>query len=631
MVVLRRRFYQYLPDACEWDFGIIWGHAYSEDLVHWEHLPPALVPSPEWVDADGCFSGCCVLREDGSPMILYTGVRLRSNHEAGSLPPSDQDLGMVWIESQCAAVPEDEGDELLVRWKKLDIPFIGLPPRGIDLTGWRDPFICDRSVIASSSINSDGKTCYSMLIGAGIKDKGGTALVYGSDSLDKNWELLGLLCEGVADDTGVVWECPLLVPLKKIPKGLRAATRRSAPLWLSKPTSVAKKLSSADLARSTGMKKPVGRGPLSGSQSFGSGKLPGAQSLAGFESRSQYDRTHEISSSGGSMERRKNPSVSLLAQKLGEVAVSQENDSGSSEAPSIASRVNSMKPDADDSDTFEFVTSNVRPIQVGRNSRSDVEGGVFAATDFPEESDWYFFTVSPDAPTNPVLYWTGHMEKNASTCPKFDIDNAKGPYRLDLGDILYAPNVCEDEHGRWILWGWLQERRKVGSYAYAGCLTVPRILHVTDEGRLIQAPPPEIEKLRRTSRAFHAQHVTIYPDSVFPIKSVKSERLDVQCSIERGSAAAAGLLFRSHEAEAEGSTAIIYDWSRNQLEAIFNVPANWKPSHIADMAAHGRQRFSEDSNESCDPAAMLCTSQSFQRTGSFMVRTITCMHVYYSG
>ena len=62
-------FYQYLPEKCEWDFGIVWGHAYSEDLVYWEHLEPALVPSPGWVDADGCFSGCCVIGEDGKPMI----------------------------------------------------------------------------------------------------------------------------------------------------------------------------------------------------------------------------------------------------------------------------------------------------------------------------------------------------------------------------------------------------------------------------------------------------------------------------------------------------------------------------------------------------------------------------------
>ena len=33
--------------------------------------------------------------------------------------------------------------------------------------------------------------------------------------------------------------------------------------------------------------------------------------------------------------------------------------------------------------------------------------------------------------------------------------------------------------GRHILWGWVQERRKVGSYDYAGCLSLPRIMYIS--------------------------------------------------------------------------------------------------------------------------------------------------------
>ncbi len=102
-----RRFYQHIYNGCEWDFGIVWGHAVSRDLVHWEHLPPALHPTPGGLDADGCFSGCCVVDTDDTPVILYTGVRLRSNPECADLPPPECDLNLPFIESQLAAVPEE--------------------------------------------------------------------------------------------------------------------------------------------------------------------------------------------------------------------------------------------------------------------------------------------------------------------------------------------------------------------------------------------------------------------------------------------------------------------------------------------------------------------------------------------
>ena len=101
-----RRFYQHIINGCEWDFGIVWGHAVTTDLVHWEHLPPALMPTPGGLDADGCFSGCCIIDTDGTPTILYTGVRLRSNPDCGPLPPPEHDLNLPFVESQCFAVPE---------------------------------------------------------------------------------------------------------------------------------------------------------------------------------------------------------------------------------------------------------------------------------------------------------------------------------------------------------------------------------------------------------------------------------------------------------------------------------------------------------------------------------------------
>lgn len=71
-------------------------------------MPPALLPTPGGADADGCFSGCCIVDEDGTPIILYTGVRLRSNPECGPLPPAECDLNLPFVETQLAAVPEGQ-------------------------------------------------------------------------------------------------------------------------------------------------------------------------------------------------------------------------------------------------------------------------------------------------------------------------------------------------------------------------------------------------------------------------------------------------------------------------------------------------------------------------------------------
>jgi hypothetical protein len=54
----------------------------------------------------------------------------------------------------------------------------------------------------------------------------------------------------------------------------------------------------------------------------------------------------------------------------------------------------------------------------------------------------HLLCISPDAPTNPVLYWLGLFDAKAT---RFLLDGAKGPLRLDLGDTLYAPNLMLDE------------------------------------------------------------------------------------------------------------------------------------------------------------------------------------------
>ena len=57
-------FYQYNPSASVWG-DMHWGHAISNDLVHWEHLPIAMSPTPGWYDENGVFTGSIIKRPNG--------------------------------------------------------------------------------------------------------------------------------------------------------------------------------------------------------------------------------------------------------------------------------------------------------------------------------------------------------------------------------------------------------------------------------------------------------------------------------------------------------------------------------------------------------------------------------------
>ena len=52
-------FYQHDPDSLVWD-TMHWGHAVSDDLIHWEHLPIAIYPDEMGV----IYSGCCFVDEE---------------------------------------------------------------------------------------------------------------------------------------------------------------------------------------------------------------------------------------------------------------------------------------------------------------------------------------------------------------------------------------------------------------------------------------------------------------------------------------------------------------------------------------------------------------------------------------
>lgn len=65
-------FYQYFPFAPVWG-TMHWGHAVSEDLIHWEHQKTAVFPTKDY-DRNGIFSGSA-LKIDGKLMLYYSAVK----------------------------------------------------------------------------------------------------------------------------------------------------------------------------------------------------------------------------------------------------------------------------------------------------------------------------------------------------------------------------------------------------------------------------------------------------------------------------------------------------------------------------------------------------------------------------
>ncbi|TVU33703.1 hypothetical protein EJB05_25536 [Eragrostis curvula] len=113
-------FYQYNPDGAIWGNKIAWGHAVSRDLVHWRHLPLAMVPD-QWYDINGVWTGSATVLPDGRLAMLYTG----STNES--------------VQVQCLAVPSDPSDPLLTNWTKYEGNPVLYPPAAIGPKDFRDP------------------------------------------------------------------------------------------------------------------------------------------------------------------------------------------------------------------------------------------------------------------------------------------------------------------------------------------------------------------------------------------------------------------------------------------------------------------------------------------------------------
>ncbi|OEL31548.1 Beta-fructofuranosidase 1 [Dichanthelium oligosanthes] len=190
-------FYQWNPDSAVWG-NITWGHAVSRDLVHWLHLPLAMVPD-HWYDANGVWSGSATKLPDGRIVMLYTGSTAES------------------VQVQNLAEPADPSDPLLREWVKSDANPVLVPPPGIGLKDFRDP---------TTAWRVPNDTAWRVAIGSKDRDHAGLALVYRTEDFVRYDPAPALM--HVVPGTGM-WECVDFYPVAAGAGGSENGLETSAP------------------------------------------------------------------------------------------------------------------------------------------------------------------------------------------------------------------------------------------------------------------------------------------------------------------------------------------------------------------------------------------------------------------
>ena len=177
-------FFQHSPNSTVWS-DISWGHATSNDLVHWERKPIAIYP-----DSLGLiFSGSAVVDKNNSSGLGKNGitplVAMYTSHDM-----LKEKAGVIDVENQSIAYSLDEGET----WIKYNAnPVLKNP----GVRDFRDPkvFWHEQSKNWVASIAAQDQIS-----------------LYASSDL-KNWKKLSDFGKTIGSHDGV-WECPDLFPME---------------------------------------------------------------------------------------------------------------------------------------------------------------------------------------------------------------------------------------------------------------------------------------------------------------------------------------------------------------------------------------------------------------------------------
>lgn len=171
-------FFQHHPDGPLWD-DMHWGHARSQDMMHWETLPIAMAPARKKGEIH-CFSGSCCIGYDNVPRVYYTSIGRKKEHrdskdgaEQWMAEFSPDMMRLIQTDAHALRDPEIHG--------------------GKHIREWRDPHVIRWA------------NGYLMAVG-GCDDGYGCVAAYTSND-GYDWMYRGLMYRSIVQN-GVSWECP---------------------------------------------------------------------------------------------------------------------------------------------------------------------------------------------------------------------------------------------------------------------------------------------------------------------------------------------------------------------------------------------------------------------------------------
>lgn len=135
--------------------------------------------------------------------------------------------------------------------------------------------------------------------------------------------------------------------------------------------------------------------------------------------------------------------------------------------------------------------------------------------------EWALFV----SPYGKVRYFLGDFD--ATTC-RF---TARTNGLLDYGPNFYAPNTMQVPDGRRLVWGWVNGFP--GGHGWNGCLSLPRQLSLSRDGRLRQEPAPQLNRLRGQKMEWRNVHLA---DNGTTLNLPKTDTLEIAAEIDLAAA-----------------------------------------------------------------------------------------------